>query len=65
MPSDDETPRVADILSRFPHETKPGELARAIARELGQDVAEVTEQIRKTRERIGRGARTSRHRFRL
>ena len=65
MSSDDDTPRVADVLSRFPHETKPGELARALAHELRQDVAQVTEQIRKTRERIGRGARTGRHRFRL
>lgn len=65
MSDDDKTPNVADVLSRFPRETEPGELTKALAHELKEGLAAVAEQIKATREDMARGARTSRHRFRL
>ena len=53
-----------EVLSRFA-QTKPGEVADAIARELADSLKEANERIKSAREDIKRGARTGKSRFRL
>jgi hypothetical protein len=53
-----------EAIARFA-QTKPGEVADAIAKELSDRMKEVTKRIKGAREDISRGARTSREKFRL
>ena len=46
-------------------QTKPGEIAEIIARDLDEGMKRIEARIREAREEINRGARTSRKRFRL
>jgi hypothetical protein len=53
-----------EAIARFAN-SKPGELADAIAKELSDRMKEATKRIRGAREDISRGARTSKEKFRL